>query len=158
MFNSFSSFYCYWRNRYVSPILYFFILYYCVLSLFFVFYRFFIVWLCCHISHLPRSILFLHCSIVFPFNLRHCSIVHSIASILISPLLSYKCSSKVLFCSWLDLKLLQNISILGQILFVWLVVSNLPNSENGRLRRDGNAFLNQTHNSSKRQVSDSSWW
>ena len=32
--------------------------------------------------------------------------------------------------------------------------SNLPNSENGRLLRDGNTVPNQTQNSSKQQVSD----
>ena len=41
---------------------------------------------------------------------------------------------------------------------VWLVIPNLPKSENGRLRRDGNTVPNQTQNSSKQQISDSSLW
>ena len=32
--------------------------------------------------------------------------------------------------------------------------ANLPSSENGRLRRDGNTVPNQTQNSSKQQISD----
>ena len=35
-----------------------------------------------------------------------------------------------------------------------MVIPNLPNSENGRLRRDGNTVPNQTQYSSKEQVSD----
>ena len=38
-----------------------------------------------------------------------------------------------------------------------MVIPNLPNSENGRLRRDENTVLNQTQNSSKQQVPDISW-
>ena len=38
-----------------------------------------------------------------------------------------------------------------------MVIPNLLNSENGRLRRDGNTVPNQTQNSSEQQVSDSSW-
>ena len=37
------------------------------------------------------------------------------------------------------------------------MIQNQPNSENGRLRRDGNTVPNQTQNSSKQQVSDSSY-
>ena len=38
-----------------------------------------------------------------------------------------------------------------------MVIPNLPNSENGRLRRDGNTVPNQTKNSSRQQISDSAW-
>ena len=37
------------------------------------------------------------------------------------------------------------------------MIPSLPNSEDGRLRRDGNTVPNQTQHSSKQQVSDSSW-
>ena len=40
---------------------------------------------------------------------------------------------------------------------VWLVIPNLPHSENGKLRRDGNTLPNQTKSSSKQQVSTLSW-
>ena len=39
----------------------------------------------------------------------------------------------------------------------WLIIPNIQNSENGRLRRDRNTLSSQTQNSSKHQVSDSSW-
>ena len=49
-------------------------------------------------------------------------------------------------------------SLKGGSLRVCLIVNpNLRNSENGRLRRDGDTVPNQTQSSSKQQVSDLSW-